>query len=801
MSVAAGSSSRGAALRRPVPRIVAGALFAGAVVALAALAAWPVYRDGAFLLLVAVAAPVGASIAAVAWGRRWGGWTVAGALAAAFLVLAVPLGVPSRRSTALGALGGLGEAASGLLFAWKDLVTVDLPVGAYRNLLIPALVVFLVGTCAVLLLAWRTDRGAYAAVPVAAAMLSFGLFFGRTTVSAPLRVGPLVLGAPVETALGIAGLLTCLLWLAWRSRDERLGALRRAAVASGVRTGSGRSRLARRRTALGAGMLAVAVVAAAIVVPFAARGSERDVLRSSIGPEVAVRAAVSPLAQYRAMFADERAEDVLFTVTPTARFPSASAWPRSTATTVRSTAAAAWPQADGSRFVRVPSILEAGAAAPSRCRSPSTGSTASGCRRSAGSTPSSSRGRGGVPGRPRSTTGPGRRRVSRRRAADWRRGRVPDQRGRARRGRPRPDRGTRRPADRGPAAKPAHVGGRPRLRLGRRGPVGARRAAARARLSQPRAEIGDRPPTWMQSLPGYTFQPSASGHSLARIDAMFARLLEREADPRTTSSDNFVAAVGDDEQFAVAVALIAQELGFPSRVVVGARLVSTDAAVSTCRDGACRAQDLSAWAEVQAATGEWIPVDATPQSAQSPSLEVTEQRNPENVTEVRPDAVEDVVPPDPLQEDSGPDDRTDDAAALDLAWLWPVLRITGIVLLALLLLAGPFAVIIAAKAPGDARGARRAHRPRASSGAGTNTSTRRWTPGATRPPCSRAPSWPRGTRRRPRSTWHARPTGRCSRVRRRASPTPWRSGASSIRSAGCCFVSAASGAASSRPYR
>ena len=68
---------------------------------------------------------------------------------------------------------------------------------------------------------------------------------------------------------------------------------------------------------------------------------------------------------------------------------------------------------------------------------------------------------------------------------------------------------------------------------------------------------------------------------------------------------------------------------------------------------------------------------------------MSEQRNPENVTEVRPESIEDVVPPDPLQEDSGADDRSDDAAALDLSWLWPALRITGIVLLVLLLTAGP----------------------------------------------------------------------------------------------------------------
>ena len=112
----------------------------------------------------------------------------------------------------------------------------------------------------------------------------------------------------------------------------------------------------------------------------------------------------------------------------------------------------------------------------------------------------------------------------------------------------------------------------------------------------------------------------------------------------------------------------------------------------------CRAQDLAAWTEVQSAAGEWVPIDVTPQFAQSPSLELTEQRNPENVTEVHPEAVEDVVPPDPVQEDSGADDRADDAAGLDIAWLWPILRIGVVVLLVVLLVAGPFVLIAAAKA-------------------------------------------------------------------------------------------------------
>lgn len=707
---------------RIVPRVVAGSVFVAATVVLAAAAAWPIYRDAAFLLLVGVSALVATAAAALAWRRRWGGWRVAALLAVAVLVLGVPVAVPTRSGSAPDVVRGLGEVATGVVLAWKDLVTVDLPVGTYRNLLVPALVVFLVGTCAALLLAWREDRAAYGAVPIALAMISFGLFFGRTTVSAPIALGPLTFTAPVETAIGAAGLLSSLLWLAWRSRDERVRALRRAAASSGVRVSHAPSRADRRRTALGAGMIALSVAVVAIVVPFAARGAERDVLRASAGPEVDIAAAVSPLAEYRALFADERVDDVLFRVSAVdgsggglperVRLATLDAYDGEV---YRSGGTGAVDQA---RFVRVPSVRDAGDGRVVGMRveieqldgiwMPTAGELSSveftGSRAAAladgfyyradAEAGVQTAGGGLVTGDAYLLT-----------AVE-----------------PAPADLVSVDAPGGLAdALAAPESLRTWVAAHATGSDGAALAGLvtllreRGYLSHA-LEIGDAPPAWMTALPGYAFQPSASGHSLARIDAMFARLLERETDPRAAASDNYVAAVGDDEQFATAVALIAQELGFPARVVLGARLVSSDPALPTCETGACRAGDLSAWTEVQTATGQWIAVDTTPQHAQSPSLEVTEQRNPENVTEVRPEAVEDVVPPDPIQQDSAADDRADDAAAIDLAWLWPILRIGGIALLAALLVVGPFALIAAAKAL--RRRSRRTHAAPAGSIAG-----------------------------------------------------------------------------------
>ncbi|WP_426323880.1 transglutaminaseTgpA domain-containing protein [Microbacterium sp. E-13] len=705
---------------RVVPRVWIGAAFALVIAAVAAVAAWPIYRSGSFALLVVAGTLVGGAIAAISAWRRWNGWLVTAALAAAVLVLGVPLAVPSRLGSFSEAVRGLGELASGLVLGWKDLVTVELPVGSYRNLLVPALVVFLVGTCVVLLLAWRDDRAASAAVPVALGMVTFGLFFGRTTVSAPLPLGSVVLYAPLETAVGLAGLLTCLFWLARRTHDERVRALQRAAASSGVRISGRRTGADRRRTALGAGMAAVALVLAVAVVPFAAQGSERRVLRSAVGPDIDLSAEVSPLSEYRALFADGRADEIMFTVDPVAAADGSEvALPER----VRIATLDAYDgevfrsggegAVDDGRFVRVPSVLDAGEGSPVAARievavwgeiwMPTAGrlstvefdgdrsaSLADRFYYNAAASAGVQTAGGGLHSGDAYVV----------------RGVEPSVAELAQLEPPGSPGGLSAP-DSLRTWMDEHVSGSGGTALA--GLVSLLRE--RGYLSHGLAE-GESEPEWAAALPGYSFQPSASGHSLARVDAMFARLLERETDARAASSGNYVAANGDDEQFAAAVALMARELGFPSRIVLGARLVAGDPGLATCDEGVCRAQDLTAWTEVQSAGGQWVAVDVTPQYATSPSLDVTEQRDPENVTEVRPDSVEEVVPPDPAQEDSPEERAPDDDAALDLAWLWPVLRIGGIALLVLTLALGPFLIVLAAKAA-RRRSRRRADTPAA----------------------------------------------------------------------------------------
>jgi hypothetical protein len=198
---------------------------------------------------------------------------------------------------------------------------------------------------------------------------------------------------------------------------------------------------------------------------------------------------------------------------------------------------------------------------------------------------------------------------------------------------------------------------------------------------------------WQKALGDqYTFQPSASGHSLGRIDALFQQLLTRQQAAQGRPGASLVAGVGDDEQFAVATALVAQTLGFPARVVVGTRLTGGDDGVPSCGGGVCRGGDLTAWTEVQAST-----VDATPQHTVGVTDTVVHQRDPENATDARPSTAQEVVPPDPVQRDAARAPavkQTDDGPAE----LWAVVRVAGIALAVLAILAGPLLVIVGAKA-------------------------------------------------------------------------------------------------------
>lgn len=99
--------------------------------------------------------------------------------------------------------------------------------------------------------------------------------------------------------------------------------------------------------------------------------------------------------------------------------------------------------------------------------------------------------------------------------------------------------------------------------------------------------------------------PSLPGHSAQRMRTML--------DPANNM-------VGDEEQFASAMALLADALGFPSRVVVGfAPTVASGGGTTDVRSG-----DITAWTEIAVEGHGWVPLFPTPTDTETP----TEDKQP-----------------------------------------------------------------------------------------------------------------------------------------------------------------------------
>jgi transglutaminase-like putative cysteine protease len=164
--------------------------------------------------------------------------------------------------------------------------------------------------------------------------------------------------------------------------------------------------------------------------------------------------------------------------------------------------------------------------------------------------------------------------------------------------------------------------------------------------------------------------PSRSGHATDRIAQLFT-------DPRM---------IGDSEQYAVTAALMARELGFPARVVVG----------FAPNGSQVQGNDVSAWLEVNTAQYGWVTIDPTPEVRPIPD-ELPEQ--PAHIA--RPQTI---VPPPVTESErfdrqTTPEGREDLPNQIDpvLAVVLAVLRVVGWVAAVIAIVLAPFMLVIAAK--------------------------------------------------------------------------------------------------------
>lgn len=291
------------ARRRPGdrPRVLTGAgaldaaalaLLLGAVV----VGFGPVWGTTGYLVPAVGGAVLGLLVAWVGGWRRWSLLLVAPVTVLAYFLVGGPLVLPG--TTVAGVLPS-GETvqtlATDAVHGWKEFVTTVPPLASFPELgVVPFLLMLLTGVTAGTI-AWRARHAAWALVPVLVALVGV------------ILLGTVVPALPVVQGLVIA--VVGLLWASWRASEARMGANRLLSEASRSAT----VRLRWHRARGGAAMLALGAVAAAFVAPHTLPDPQRLVLREVVVPPLDLHQYVSPLVGFRKYTKDE-ADTELFTV-------------------------------------------------------------------------------------------------------------------------------------------------------------------------------------------------------------------------------------------------------------------------------------------------------------------------------------------------------------------------------------------------------------------------------------------------------------------------------------------------------
>ena len=217
-----------------------------------------------------------------------------------YMIFGGPLAVPT--TTLFGVVPSLETIRAlvlGVVFSWKDVLTLETPVGAFASVLIVPYLATLVASVLAFSFALRLRRAAWALLP-AGVLFVVAIAFGTRDTAAPIVQG-----------LVFAGI--ALAWWAWRRSQDRARRIAATTLDSSAGAQAPDAGLARTRLALGAGLLVVALGVGLATGGLLAPVSAREVLRDAIVPPLDLHDYPSPLVGFRKYVRDEK-EDVLFTV-------------------------------------------------------------------------------------------------------------------------------------------------------------------------------------------------------------------------------------------------------------------------------------------------------------------------------------------------------------------------------------------------------------------------------------------------------------------------------------------------------
>lgn len=630
--------------------------------ALASVALWPIYRSPEVIVMIVVVTVTASVLAILGAVFRWPSYVVVLGTIGLYLVLGVPLAVPdSALYGVLPTLDGLVSLFTGTALGWKQLLTITLPVGTYQALLVPAFVLVLVTVVAGESAALRSKRGDLAALAPAVIFL-VAVAFGPDKATWPLQL-----------SLGLlAAILAWLAWRRWYRRREAIRLLTAAGAGERSATGSYRQRgFSGFRAILSAGVvLAIAASAGASATFLVPPSGPREVARSAIVQPFDPLAYPSPLSGFRSYEKSPEASDTMLTVTG---LPAGGHIRIATLDSyngiVYSVGSGQADAASGS-FTRVPYAFDQSAVRGKQLTLGVEVGDYSGVW---------------VPtlGKLESIDFSGSRAASLRDSFYYN-------------------------DNSGTAAVVRMLRSGDRYTLKAVEPVQPSPAQL-ATLKPGTArvpDIGVVPDGLLTALNGYVGSASGEG---ARLAAMIAGLKQNgyishgvspgepfsrsgHAADRITQLLTDQRMIGDQEQYAVTAALMAQQLGFPARVVFG----FAPTIVSVSGPTPIRGSDISAWIEVDTTQFGWVTIDPNPPVRKIPEdqpkdpTQVARPQSPVQPPAQQPLTHENQTPPDSTQ-----DSPIDVNALLEI--VFAVLRIAGWTILALAVVLSPFLAIVAAK--------------------------------------------------------------------------------------------------------
>lgn len=642
--------------------VLSNTLLLWGALAIASIAMWPIYRNTGMIVMVATAALVGSAIAILGAYFTWSAPIVLGATVVGFLLFGVPAAVPGETTAGiLPTAQGLTDLISGVALGWKQLLTISLPVGTYQALLVPFFTLVLVVSVLSLTIGLRSRHGD-------AAVIGPGILFLTATAFGSERPD-----LPYLSSLGLLAVL--LLWIVWRRWHRRRTQIALLAKQSGNSADAplevrADTRFVGLRTLFGAVLiLALAAGTALAATTGLPPVGTRTVLRTTAVQPFEPRNYASPLSGFRTYWQQPKTDDVLLTVSglPTgARIRIATL--DSYDGVVYTAGSAAVDPASGT-FSRVPFELEQSGTGGVPVRLTVTDQNYSGVWLPTVGTFKKISFSGANAGLLRDNffyndvSGT---------AVDVTKLAAGDQYTLDAILPKEPSLSQLKGAVAGSASVPA---------------LGTLPAELSTTLNAYVAKAtsqGDKLVAMITALrrAGYVSHgvgkevPSRSGHALDRINELLTG----------------TRMIGDGEQYAVTAALMARELGFPARVVMGFVPEKTGQGTTEIRG-----RDVAAWIEVDTAQYGWVTVDPNPPARPIP---VVPPKDPNQVAQ--PDTV--VPPPatllNPIEPQPVPDTQQHTVPPPNpfLLSILAVLELIGWVLLGLFILLSPFLFVLIAKA-------------------------------------------------------------------------------------------------------